>query len=123
MQHDGFLHLDAISGESMKIYVVKNRSGEYNFYNFTDDKNCYISYNFNLNDPKLIFLYSFSRLRTHCRATLERRVTIQTKSPSGELIAKYDLLKSYANCLLQIIITDGKKLQFEQGLSFQSSRK
>jgi hypothetical protein len=105
---------------AMKIYVIKNRAGE---YNFTDDTNRYISYNFNLNDPKLIFLYTYSKLRARCRATLERRVTIRTESSSSELIAKYDLLRSYANCLQQTIITDGKKLQFEQGLSFQSSRK
>jgi hypothetical protein len=104
----------------MKIYVIKNKYGE---YNFTNDTNCYISYNFNLNDPKLVFLHSFSKLRTRCRATLERRVTIRTESPSGELTAKYDLLRSCANCLQQTIITDGKKLQLEQGLSFQSSRK
>jgi hypothetical protein len=120
MQCDGFYTKILSVETAMKIYVIKNRSGE---YNFADDINRYISYNFDLDDPKLIFLYSYRKLRTHCRATLERKVTIQTESSSNELIAKYDLLRSCANCLQQTIITDGKKLQFEQGLSFQSSRK
>jgi hypothetical protein len=104
----------------MKIYVVKTR---YNEYSFTDDAHRYISENFNLNNPKLIFLHSYRKLGTRYRTTLERRITIRMKRFSSKLIVKHYLIRSWANRLPQIIITDGKKLQLEQGLPFRSSRK
>jgi hypothetical protein len=104
----------------MKIYVVKTSSDE---YSFTDDAHCYISYNFNLNNPKLIFLHSYNKLGTRYRATLERRITVRMKRSSNKLIVKRYLISSWLNRLPQTIIIDSKKLQLEQGLSFLSSRK
>jgi hypothetical protein len=104
----------------MKTYLVQAFSGEYHIYT-VDGYN--ITYFFNPKRKRLIYLQSYNNVRSNRELVSQRIVTIKTKSPSGKVIATRDFTSDYVDRLRCMITADSKNLLFEQGLSFQSSRK
>jgi hypothetical protein len=103
----------------MKIYLVQDFSGEHRLYT-VDGHN--ITYCFNPKRQGLLYLQSYTSLRSKREPVSLRIVTISSKG-SSEKVAVSRKLSEYEFCLRCMITTDSNILRFEQGLSFQASRK
>jgi hypothetical protein len=103
----------------MKICLAQDFSGEYRF-NTVDGHN--ITYFFNPKRQRLLYLQSYTNLRSNRELVSLRIVTINMKGSSKKVTIsrKYS---EYEYCLRCMISTDRNNLRFEQGLAFQTSRK
>jgi hypothetical protein len=100
----------------MKISLTEELPGEYTIHTF--DRRKYITYLFDPNRCKSLYIQSYNNLRTKSELTSLRIVTISRKGSSEKVTVTGKLTSEYEHCLRCMISTDNKKLQFNQGLHF-----
>jgi len=105
----------------MKVSLTEELSGKYTIH--TTDRRKYISFLFAPNRCKSLCIRSYNKLRDKNELTSLRIVTISRKGSSEKVTVACNLTSEYEQGLRCMISTDSKKLQFNQGLSFQVSRK
>jgi hypothetical protein len=100
----------------MKISLTEELPGEYTIH--TADRRKYITYLFDPNRCKSLYIQSYDYLRPKSELTSLRIVTISSEGSSEEVTISRKLTSEYEHCLRCMISTDSKKLQFSQGLHF-----
>jgi hypothetical protein len=104
----------------MKVCLMKYAAGDCIIY--TVKGRHYTTYFFDQDYAKLLCLQSCTNSRDVVESVLQRLVTVNMTGLPGILMATCKFTTSCENSLRCMITTDSKKLQFSQGLSFQSSR-
>ena len=83
----------------------------------------YTTYFFDQDYVKLLYLQSYTNSRDAVESVLQRIVTVNMTGSPGRLMATYKFTINCENSLRCIILVNKRELRFEQGLSFQTSRK
>jgi hypothetical protein len=105
----------------MKICLAKYFSGDCVIC--TVEGRHYIMSLFDPDYAKLLYLQSCTNSRDAVESVLQRVVTVNMTGFPGISMATYKFTTSYENSLRRMIVVTKRELRFEQGLSFQSSRK